>query len=105
MNPATASIDRSQAQATLDAFTRQGETPASAGRSVLEMRLQDNGRGIALNLGGGVDRGHGMASMKHRARQMQGQCLVESGAGLGTIIRLTLPLQSSTTAGRAAATM
>ena len=69
------------------------------------MRLQDNGRGIALNLGGGVDRGHGMASMKHRARQMQGQCLVESGAGLGTIIRLTLPLQSSTTAGRAAATM
>ena len=38
-----ATIERSQAQATLDAFNAQGETPASAGRSVLEMRLQDNG--------------------------------------------------------------
>lgn len=38
-----ASIERSQAQATLDAFSAQKEAPASAGRSVLEMRLQDNG--------------------------------------------------------------
>ena len=27
-----------------------------------------------------------------RAKQMQGQCLVESGPGYGTVIRLTLPL-------------
>ena len=38
-----ASIERSQAQATLDAFTAQLEPPASSGRSVLEMRLQDSG--------------------------------------------------------------
>ncbi len=38
-----ASIERSHAQATLDAFTSHQETPASAGRSVLEMRLQDSG--------------------------------------------------------------
>ncbi len=39
----TASIERVQAQATLDAFSAQKEIPASSGRSVLEMRLQDDG--------------------------------------------------------------
>jgi signal transduction histidine kinase len=33
-----------------------------------------------------------MSSMKHRAKQLQGQCLVESAPGYGTVIRLTLPL-------------
>ncbi len=54
--------------------------------------VQDNGHGIPLELDGRLDRGHGMSSMKHRAKQMQGQCLVESGPGYGTVIRLTLPL-------------
>lgn len=54
--------------------------------------IRDNGRGIPLELDGKLDRGHGMASMKQRAKQMQGQCLVESGPGYGTVIRLTLPL-------------
>ncbi len=54
--------------------------------------VADNGRGIALSADGGLDRGHGMASMKHRAKQLDGQCLVETGIGLGTVIRLTLPL-------------
>ena len=54
--------------------------------------IQDNGQGIPMELDGRLDKGHGMASMKARAKQMQGQCLVESGAGMGTIIRLTIPL-------------
>ena len=54
--------------------------------------VQDNGRGIPLELDGRLDRGHGMSSMKQRAKQMHGQCLVESGPGYGTVIRLTLPL-------------
>ena len=54
--------------------------------------IQDNGKGIPMELDGKLDRGHGMSSMKHRAKQMQGQCLVESGPGYGTVIRLTLPL-------------
>jgi two-component system, NarL family, sensor histidine kinase UhpB len=54
--------------------------------------VQDNGKGIPMELDGKLDRGHGMSSMKHRAKQMQGQCLVESGPGYGTVIRLTLPL-------------
>lgn len=36
-------IERSHAQATLDAFRAKRETPVSVGRSILEMRLQDNG--------------------------------------------------------------
>ena len=54
--------------------------------------IQDNGKGIPMELDGRLDRGHGMTSMKHRAKQMQGQCLVESAPGYGTVIRLTLPL-------------
>ena len=38
-----ASIERSRAQAVLAAFEHQKEVPSTAGRSVLDMRLQDNG--------------------------------------------------------------
>ena len=62
----------------------------------LQLVIQDNGNGIPMELDGKLDRGHGMASMKHRAKQMQGQCLVESGPGFGTVIRLTLPLDRAT---------
>ena len=62
----------------------------------LQLTIQDNGAGIPLELDGRLDRGHGMSSMKHRAKQMQGQCLVESGPGYGTVIRLTLPLDRAT---------
>ncbi len=62
--------------------------------------IQDNGRGISTEMSGKLDRGQGMYSMKNRAKQLQGQCLVESGPGYGTVIRLTLPLteRASTTA-------
>ena len=61
--------------------------------------IQDNGNGIPVELDGRLDKGHGMASMKGRAKQLQGQCLVESGPGYGTVIRLTLPLERHTTTG------
>lgn len=54
--------------------------------------VQDNGSGISSEIDARLDRGHGLASMKGRAKQMQGQCLVESGPGYGTVIRLTVPL-------------
>ena len=60
--------------------------------------IQDNGKGIPLELDGRLDRGHGMSSMKHRAKQLNGQCLVESGPGFGTVIRLNLPLEIETVA-------
>ncbi len=63
-----------------------------------QMVIQDNGNGIPMELDGKLDKGHGMASMKGRAKQLQGQCLVESGPGYGTVIRLTLPLDRHVTA-------
>jgi len=62
-----------------------------------QLVIQDNGHGIPMELDGRLDKGHGMASMKGRAKQLQGQCLVESGPGYGTVIRLTLPLERHTT--------
>lgn len=38
-----ATIERTHAEATLQAFLTQRETPTSIGRSIMEMRLQDNG--------------------------------------------------------------
>ena len=64
-----------------------------------QLIIQDNGKGIPTELDGRLDKGHGMASMKGRAKQLQGQCLVESGPGYGTVIRLTLPLERHTTPG------
>ncbi|MFN0183513.1 MAG: ATP-binding protein [Aquabacterium sp.] len=64
-----------------------------------QLLVQDNGNGIPMEMDGRLDRGHGMASMKHRAKQMQGQCLVESGPGYGTVIRLTLPLEQHVKSG------
>ncbi len=58
----------------------------------LQFVLQDDGEGISAEVEGRLDQGHGLASMKNRAKQLQGQCLVESGAGQGTVIRLTVPL-------------
>jgi two-component system sensor histidine kinase UhpB len=63
---------------------------------VFSLIIQDNGKGIPMELDGRLDRGHGMTSMKHRAKQLSGQCLVESGPGFGTVIRLTLPLEIAT---------
>jgi signal transduction histidine kinase len=63
-----------------------------------QLKIQDNGKGIPLELDGRMDRGHGMQSMKHRAKQLHGQCLVESGPGYGTVIRLTIPLEKHTLA-------
>ena len=39
----TASIERAHAEATMQAFLTQRETPTSLGRSIMEMRLQDTG--------------------------------------------------------------
>jgi len=56
------------------------------------MTIQDNGRGIPMELDGKLDGGLGMSNMKRRAKQMRGQCLVQSGPGSGTVIALTVPL-------------
>jgi signal transduction histidine kinase len=57
-----------------------------------QLVIQDNGEGISSEVDERLDRGHGLAGMKNRAKALHGQCLVESGPGYGTVIRLTLPL-------------
>ena len=54
----------------------------------LEVRVRDDGRGISTDL----QRGQGMTTMKRRAKQIEGQCLVESRPGFGVVISLTVPL-------------
>ena len=54
----------------------------------LEVRVRDDGRGISSDL----QRGQGMTTMKRRAKQIEGQCLVESRPGFGVVISLTVPL-------------
>jgi signal transduction histidine kinase len=56
--------------------------------SQLTLLVRDNGRGITQEL----NRGQGMASMKRRAKRLNGQCLVESRPGRGVVISLTVPL-------------
>ena len=83
-----------RAEATLIEITVAEDKKADS----LVIVIKDNGKGIPTELDGRLDKGHGMASMKGRAKQLQGQCLVESGPGYGTVIRLTLPLEQHTTA-------
>jgi signal transduction histidine kinase len=83
-------------EAVSNIIKHSGATQCKIRTSVEEAQfalfVQDNGRGIPMELDGKLDRGHGMSGMKHRAKQLRGQCLVESGPGYGTVIRLTIPL-------------
>jgi len=83
-------------EATSNIIKHSGATHCSVTAGINEgdfqLVVQDNGDGIAPETERRLDRGQGLASMKNRAKQLQGQCLVESGPGYGTVIRLTVPL-------------
>jgi signal transduction histidine kinase len=87
-------------EATSNVIKHSGATNCSITAGIadgdFQLVVQDNGDGISSEVDGRLDRGHGLASMKNRAKQLQGQCLVESGAGYGTVIRLTVPLDRAT---------
>ncbi|CAD5369096.1 Histidine kinase [Rubrivivax sp. A210] len=89
-------------EATSNVIKHSGGTHCSVSAGIadgdFQLVVQDNGDGISNEVDGRLDRGHGLASMKNRAKQLQGQCLVESGPGYGTVIRLTVPLDRATEA-------
>ncbi len=68
-----ASIERMHTEATLQAFLQQRETPASAGRSIQEMRLQDNGlqslRNVVINRSEELSRVTAGLEDKHPAKE------------------------------------
>ena len=88
-------------EATSNVIKHSGASSCSVTAGIadgdFQLIVQDNGDGISNEIDGRLDRGHGLASMKNRAKQLQGQCLVESGPGYGTVIRLTVPLDRATT--------
>ena len=87
-------------EATSNVIKHSGASSCSVSAGIadgdFQLIVQDNGDGISSEIDGRLDRGHGLASMKNRAKQLQGQCLVESGPGYGTVIRLTVPLDRAT---------
>jgi two-component system, NarL family, sensor histidine kinase UhpB len=88
-------------EATSNVIKHSGASHCSVSAGIadgdFQLIVQDNGDGISSDVDGRLDRGHGLASMKNRAKQLQGQCLVESGPGYGTVIRLTIPIDRATT--------
>ena len=87
-------------EATSNVIKHSGATRCTVQAHIADGDFQvvitDNGEGISAEVEGRLDRGHGLASMKGRAKQLQGQCLVESSPGYGTVIRLTVPLDRAT---------
>jgi signal transduction histidine kinase len=61
--------------------------------SVLEISIQDNGRGFSE--APEAPTGQGLRNMRRRVEKIGGQFFCESTAGAGTLFRLTLPLPSS----------
>ena len=57
----------------------------------LELEVSDDGSGVPLDAGPGV----GLASMRERAAELGGSCIVESVPGEGTVIRARLPLSTT----------
>jgi two-component system, NarL family, sensor histidine kinase UhpB len=89
-------------EATSNIIKHSGASNCSVSAGIsdgdFQLVVQDDGDGISSDIERRMDRGHGLAGMKNRAKQLQGQCLVESGPGFGTVIRLTIPLGSATEA-------
>ncbi len=87
-------------EATSNVIKHSGATRCTVTARIADGDLQvvvtDNGDGISDEVEDRIDRGHGLSSMKGRAKQLQGQCLVESSPGHGTVMRLTVPLDRAT---------
>jgi signal transduction histidine kinase len=63
----------------------------------LVLRLSDDGKGVGVESNG---RGHGLASMRQRARALGGELQISSEPGGGTVIVLNVPLDPKTEASK-----
>src|SRR5262249_14510322 len=63
-------------------------------RDQLFLRVSDNGKGFDLTV---ESEGHGLVSMKGRAKEMGGRLEIQSSEGKGTVVSLEVPLTGSRT--------
>lgn len=61
----------------------------------LSIEIRDNGVGFDVERLRDSPAGLGLLNMAQRARQLQGECVIESRPGAGSIVRLSLPLGGS----------
>lgn len=66
-------------------------TSVRKGDNAISFDLHDNGKGFDLTQTTSYN-GNGIANMKHRAKEIGGEILISSGAGIGTRIQISLPL-------------
>jgi signal transduction histidine kinase len=57
---------------------------------MLELEVEDDGRGMTADQGRGI----GMRSMRDRADELGGAVTIAPGTGGGTLVRLTLPIET-----------
>jgi signal transduction histidine kinase len=62
------------------------------GEAGLAVRVRDDGAGMPESTEGS---GHGLRNMRERAHRLGGQLTIESGAGAGTAITLTIPYREA----------
>lgn len=62
---------------------------------LLTIEVSDNGIGFDIDRLQEKQAGLGLLNMSHRARQLRGECVIESRIGEGSRTQLTLPLDSS----------
>lgn len=61
----------------------------------LQIEIRDNGVGFDVERLRDSPAGLGLLNMAQRARQLEGECVIESRPGAGSIVRLSLPLGRS----------
>jgi len=77
----------------------RGEVSLVGGADTIELTVSDEGTGFQPDrafVGGGL----GLPSMKQRLKLVNGQVAIDSKPGRGTIIRVSVPLQSKQKAAR-----
>ncbi len=63
-------------------------------REAVCLQIKDDGRGFAADGANGIAGHYGLIGMRERAAQIGAQLQIETGAGRGTSVRVTLPLSA-----------
>jgi signal transduction histidine kinase len=95
--PLPAAVEVAAYRITLEAFTNiVNHSQANACRlkiaienNTLLLEVSDNGKGIPVNNRAGI----GLTSMRERAAELGGECVVENNPSGGTRVKAQLPLQ------------